>query len=253
MKRSLLVFIAGLLVVLVSGCSLFSSPSPTPTFPPTLTATAALPTITEMPPTQALPTITPLPTDVVLPTAISPMPAVAGVEALVLRSGPGLLFENLAVYKENTSLNVIGKAPGDIWYFVMTPDHRSGWMRSNFVTLQGKAADLPYISPVDADVLKGHVKTPDGIPASGIGVSLAPANMDLAAGPDDTVTDASGTFYLYLPQGTSGEFVLGPNSYTCEGNLIVENCELPYNLPGATSFSLPADLSITFEFVLMAR
>lgn len=232
---------------------MFSSPSPTPTFPPTLTPTAALPTITEIPPTQALPTITPLPTELILPTAISPMPAVAGVEALVLRSGPGMLFENLAVYKENTSLSVIGKAPGEGWYLVITPDHQSGWMNSNLVTLQGKAEDLPYIAPIDADVLKGHVKTPDGLPASGIGVSLAPANKDLAAGPDTTVTDASGTFYLYIPQGISGEFVLGPNGYTCKGNLVIGKCELPYDMPGAMSFSLPADLSITFEFVLIAR
>jgi hypothetical protein len=253
MGRISKVAVFSLILMFASGCSVFSQESPTPTFPPTLTSTAALPTVTEMPPTQELPTITPLPTEVVLPTAIAPMPAVAGVDVLILRSGPGMLFDLITTYKVDTALSVLGKAPGDGWFLVMTPDHRSGWMKADLVTLQGKAEDLPYISPVDVDVLKGHVKTPDGKPASGIGVSLAPANKDLAAGPDSTLSDATGTFYLYIPKDTTGEFILGPNGYNCKGNLIVGKCELPYNMPGAISFSLPADLSITFEFVLVSR
>lgn len=253
MKKLSLLLISSLFMIVLVGCGIFAAPSPTPTFPPTQTATEALPTITALPPTQELPTITPLPTEVILPTAFSPSPAVAGVDNLILRSGPGTLFENLAMYKADTNLTVYGKAPGEQWYLVVTPDHLSGWMNANMVTLQGEAADLPYLSPADADVLKGHVKTPNGLPASGIGISLAQANQDLAAGPDATVTDATGTFYLYIPLNTNGEFILGPSGYTCEGNLIIGKCELPYNLPGATSFSLPADLSITFEFVLIAR
>ncbi len=253
MNKLSLSFFSSLIVIVLAGCGVFTVPSPTPTFPPTQTATVALPTITPLPPTQELPTITPLPTVVILPTAIAPIPAVANVDTLILRSGPGTLFENLSMYKENTQLTVFGKAPGEQWYLLATPDHLSGWMNANMVTLQGDAADLPYISPMDADVLKGHVKAPNGIPASGIGISLAPANKDLTAGPDTTVTDATGTFYLYIPLGTTGEFILGPNGYNCKGNLIVGKCELPYNLPRATSFSLPADLSITFEFVLIAR
>jgi hypothetical protein len=244
-------FTFSLVLVALSGCSLFSAASPTPTFPPTLQPTETQQSLLITLPTETLPTITPTVTQAALPTPITPMPATSGVKGLVLRSGPGKLFEILATYDENSPLTVYGKAPGEQWYFTVTQDHRAGWMFKEFVMLQGDAADLPYISPADANVISGHVKTSDGVPASGIGISLADANQDISAGPDATVTDATGTFYLYIPKNTTGNFAIGANAYNCESNLIEGKCNLPYVLPSSVhSFSLPDDLGISFEFVL---
>jgi hypothetical protein len=126
----------------------------------------------------------------------------------------------------------------------------SGWMKAEFVTLQGDPADLPYLAVINADIITGHVLTTDGIPASGIGISLAKVNLDLGESFDAVLTDVTGTFYMYVPKGTSGAFNIGVNSYNCEGNLMVGKCELPYILPPAQLITLPVDPTVTFEFVL---
>lgn len=251
MKKIALFTLIVLLLPSMSGCSLFAAPSPTPTFPPTSTATMMLPSPTEMPPTQALPTATPTATPMVLPTPITPLTAQAWVDNIVLRSGPGKLFENLKLYKENTTFTVLGMAPGGQWYFVVGPDNLAGWMSMQFLTLQGNAADLPYLAVPNADVIKGHVTADDGTPATRIGVSISPVGMDLPAGPDATETDSTGTFYLYVPKGTSGEYNVGPSGYSPESNLVVGKDNLPYTFPNPIQVNLPLDASINLEFVFI--
>jgi hypothetical protein len=242
-----------MLVFLLSGCTFFAQPSPTPTFPPTVTVTIALPPQTEQVPVALLPTITPSATEVILPTPITPLSAFAGVDNLVLRSGPGMLFENLGVYEENSPITVIGRSQGNGWYLVITDGNASGWMKAELVILQGEAVDLPYITWPEVGMIKGHVRTPGGSPASGIGVSLAPLGNDLGANIENALTDATGTFYLFFPENLNGEYQVGPNGFNCEGNQIIGKCELPYTFPPAQTITLPMDPSITLEFVIQNR
>lgn len=251
MRRIELLVILSLFVFDLSGCSLFATPLPTPTFPPTISPTVELPPALVLPPTQELPTLSPTSTPFVLPTAISPMTAISNVDNLVLRSGPSVLFENLGLYKENVTVTIMAKSQGEGWYFVLTSENMAGWMKSDLLTLQGNPTDLPYFSIPNANLVCGHVRTSDGTPASGIGVSIAPVNKDLGASIDAAVTDASGTFYLFIPASQSGKFQVGPNGYNCEGNLVVGNCELPYLLPASQLITLPADTAVNFEFVLL--
>jgi hypothetical protein len=173
------------------------------------------------------------------------------VSSIVLRSGPGKLFENLKMYGENTSFTVLGKAPGDIWYFVIAPDHLSGWMNKGNMILQGDEINLPYLAVSNADVIKGHVTADDGTPATLIGVSLSPVGMDLPAGPDATETDSTGAFYLYVPKGTSGEYNVGPSGYSPKSNLVVGKDNLPYTFPAPIQVTLPLDPSLSLEFVFI--
>ena len=245
MKRITLFLMISVTIIALSGCTLFETKQPTPTEPAgfiVMVPTSSTP--------QGLPTVTPQPTEITLPTPIDPIPAMAGVEALALREGPGKLFDILNTYPEFSEFTVLGKAPGSQWYFVVMPNSLSGWMFAEFVTLQGGADYLPYFTVINADVIYGRVSTSDGTPASGIGVSLAPANQDIGQSYDATMTDVSGAYYLYLPEGTRGEYIVGVNAYNCEGNLIVGECDLPYLLPGVQSFSLPGDLGMAFDFIL---
>jgi len=247
MKRITLFLLVTLIVVLVTGCTLFAGQQPTPT-PFAAEFIVMVPTSSTP---QMLPSITPQPTEVILPTPIEPIPAVAGVEGLALRNGPGKLFDIRNTYPQDTAFTVLGQAPGGQWYFVIMSNSLSGWMFSKFVTLQDDAVNLPYISVTDALLISGRVTTPDGTPAADIGVSLAPANMDISAGPDAAMTDATGTYYIYVPTDTTGNFSVGPNAWGCEGNLTVGRCELPYQMPGVHSFMLPDDANMTFDFVLI--
>jgi hypothetical protein len=247
MRRIALFLLLTLTVSALSACSLLPQQQPTST-PSAADFIVMVPTSSTP---QALPSVTPQPTEVILPTAIEPIPAIAGVEGLALRKGPGRLFDIMNTYAQGTAFTVMGKAPGGQWYFVVMPNSLSGWMFSEFVTLQGDAANLPLFSVTGAMVISGRVTTPDGKTATGIGVALSPANMDLAAGPDATMSDASGTYYFYLPEETTGNYVVGANGYNCEGNLIVGNCELPYQFPGVHSFMLPDDAGMAFDFELI--
>ena len=245
MKRITLVFVFLIATIVLSGCALFETDQPTPTEPAgfiMMVPTSSTP--------QNLPTVTPQPTAILLPTPIAPIPAMADVEGLALREGPGKLFDILNTYAEYTEFTVLGKAPGGQWYLVVMPNSLSGWMFAEFVTLQGDADNLPYFNVINADVIYGRVSTSDGTPASGIGVSLAQANQDIGQSYDATMTDVSGAYYLYLPEGTRGEYIVGINAYNCVGNLIVGECDLPYVLPGVQSFSLPGDLGMAFDFIL---
>lgn len=242
-----------LLTIFLAGCTFFSEPSATPTFPPTYTPAISLPLETESTAAAELPTPTAKATTAALPTAISPIKATTMVDNLVLRDGPGMLFENIGLYPEYSTVTVMGRSQGDGWYFVVTEQYKSGWMKSDFVELLGDMEDLPFFAYEDANLVTGHVRTPDGQPASGIGVSIAPIGNDLGASYDATMTDISGSFYLFIPKDMTGDFQLGPNSYNCVGNLIVGECSLPYQLPDGRIITLPIGEGINIEFSLIAN
>jgi hypothetical protein len=250
MRNFQLLVVTILIVAISSGCAVIATPAATPTFPPTQRPTDMLPSPTALPPTQTLPSVTPTATMITLPTPITIMTAVTGVDNLVLRSGPGTLFDSLGIYKENVTVSVLGRSQGNGWYFVVTPINLAGWMKSELLTLQGDPADLPYFAYTEAIVITGHVRTDSGVFASGIGVSISPVGKDLGAGPDTTITDSNGVFYLYIPKDLTGEYQVGPNSYTDTSNLIVGKGDFPYQLSPAIQVTLPPDPAITFEFVL---
>ncbi len=243
-------------MLLLASCGIFKSASPTPTWPPTATQTPAIlliPTHAASP-TPETPTATLPPLSTNTPAPFQPIKASITVDNFKLRVGPGFLFDAVALYDSNTSVLVMGRAPGDNWYFVQTENNRSGWMKMEYLDLAGDPATLPYISPTDVQTIVGHVRTKDtGAFASGIGVMLSPQSGYNGTNGDNALTDANGTFYLYEPKRMEGEYFIELNGYNCEGNLIVGRCELPYNFPIAQPLTLPMTTGVTIEFVLIPR
>ena len=135
---------------------------------------------------------------------------------------------------------IIGAAPGEAWYFVQTSDHLSGWMKAEYLEFTGDAASIPLIQPGNVQTVIGHVTTNDTKQAaSGIGVLISPQKGYSGTNGDNTLTDASGTFYFYLPSHLEGDYFVELNGYNCEGNLMVGRCELPYKFPIAQPLTLP--------------
>jgi hypothetical protein len=250
MKKLTLIFLGCLAVLSFSGCSIFKQSVPTPTFPPTPSQTQALPTVTPIPPTQTLPTatITPQPTKTSAP--FQPITAKITVDNFKLRIGPGFLFATIALYDSSNTVKVIGRAQGDNWLYVETEDHLAGWMKVEYLELQGDLETLPFIAVDNAQIIIGHVRTQSNIFASGIGILFSPQSGYNGVNGDSTLTDSTGTFYLYLPENLEGEYFIGPNGYNCTGNLMVGKCELPYVMPPVQPIKLPPPAGVTIEFVL---
>ena len=100
--------------------------TPTPTYTATPTHT---PTSTPTSTPTATPTGTPPPTDT--PT---PIPgAVVLAEALNLRSGPGIVYDILAVLKQGDSLKVTGRNLAVDWLKVIAPDGKEGWVAASLL------------------------------------------------------------------------------------------------------------------------
>ncbi len=241
-------------VFLLAGCGVFEQPRPTPTFPPTSTPVMLLPTFTPVPPTEVPPTATTLPQPTPTGAPFEPVKATITVDNFKLRTGPGFLFDAVALYDSNTEVLVMGKAPGENWLFVQTEDNRSGWMKTEYLDLNGDLAALPLIAPSDVQTISGHVRTKDNNTfASGIGILLEPQSGYTGTNGDNALTDSSGTFYIYLPKRMEGDYFIEPNGFNCTGNLVVGKCELPYDLPIAQPLTLPMKSDVTIEFVLTPR
>jgi hypothetical protein len=120
--------------------ALLALPTATPapvvvrTATPTVTSTST-PTIVVVIPTPTptgtlILTDTPSPTNTPTPTfTATPIPpdAVVNVEALNLRSGPGVVYDILGKLKKGDSLKVTAKSPHGNWLKVTCPSGQEGW------------------------------------------------------------------------------------------------------------------------------
>ena len=229
-----------LAVFLFTGCRLISPQLPTPTFPPAVTATEMLPFPTMLPtePAQTLPTPTVSPRPMATATPFLPQKGRITVQNFKLRSGPGFLFDTVSLYDENTTVSVYGRSQGDGWFFVSTPDSRSGWMKADYITLSSKLEKLPVIGYSDASLISGHVQNSTGDPMAGIGIVLFPASSTSTSDQDNAVTDHLGNFYLFVPKNISGNYTIGVNAYNCQSNAVDAAMPVPLRLSVGSNVDL---------------
>ena len=234
------------MVLLLAACA--GTPTPTPTavvLPVEVTpSSVSLPTITTAaPPPEPLLTIqtkaTPAPQNAVLQTGV------------MLRNGPGMLFDILSAYEQGQNVLVLGQAPAGDWYQVQTADKKNGWMRSALLTLDGLAMDLPVIAPTDVLTIKGHVYTSSKNPASHVGVSLLAEDSNTSPQKDVGNTDAFGEWYIYLPLSLTGQWTLSLDSYTCESNTVNSACALIGQFPPAQTVTLPLSEGTWIDFQIL--
>ena len=215
-------------VFLLAGCDRLAAqtaevtplpPTSTP-LPPTPTAT-----ITPIPPTATLiPTTTP--TFTASPYPIGTMSAVISVASLNLRSGPGTVHEITAAYPEETSLTVLGAAPGYEWVQVQFEDEKTGWMTASFLTLEQNIYALPILSDLNSQMVSGRVISSNSEPIPDIQVSVYQRLQDTTTLSTDATTDKNGFFYAYLPQGSTGNWEISITAIGCESNIVNDRCNL---------------------------
>jgi len=235
-----------LLAFILAGCGNATPaalPTPTPTYLPLI----LLPT---QAPTAQLPTVTPLPVPTPTASAFVPIDAEVIFDNYQLRVGPGRMFNKVAMYDTGERVTLLARERGDNWVLVQTADNRSGWMNVAGLKFIGDISPLPVLAVTNAQVLHGRVWAVDKTPATMIGVSISrEANPDPDL-EDNSPTNANGEWYLYVPLGVTGTWVVGPNSYSLESSAVNSAGNLIGKLPGAQLITLPQAADVSIEFAL---
>ncbi len=235
-----------LLVFILAGCGNATPaalPTPTPTYLPLI----LLPT---QAPTTQLPTATPQPGPTATASAFVPIDAEIIYDNYQLRVGPGRMFEKVDMYDTGDRVTLLARERGDNWLLVQTADNQSGWMNVVGLKFIGDTSPLPMITVTNAQVLHGRVWAVDKTPATMIGVSISRVmepNPDLE---DNSPTNANGEWYLYVPLGFKGDWVIGVNSWSPLSSAVDSAGNLIGKLPGAQLITLPLAVDVSYEFAL---
>lgn len=245
MKRILIALTLTTTLVLTAGCGRLAPTTVTSTYPAPIT-TEPLPPTATLRPTVSLPTVslpTAPPTAAVTPAPFNGMKAEVTVDNLFLRAGPGFLLPALEMYDEGEPVEAWGRAPGWSWVYVKTDDDLHGWMKLELLKLEGDFYDLPEVIPDGFIIVRGHVYTPDGSPASHITLTLTPPGAG-AADEDAATTDDQGRFYFFLPEDASGTWALAAGAYGCESSAVDASCSLVGSFPPAQQVDVRASAEV---------
>jgi hypothetical protein len=203
----------------------------------------ARPTFTSIPAFTATLPATPLPTDTALGTPVGAGGTVyvrTIVQNVNLRTQPGMLFPVSRVMPQGTRLQVFGLSPGGEWVYVLNDEGVNGWVGLSLVDAF-PVEQFPSVDPADVQRVTGRVLDANGLPVSGIGYALKQQSGSKTLR-TDAVTDATGTFYAYLPKSASGVWTVSYVSVACTSNTMDANCNC---LSGACGASYPVSVSIS--------
>ena len=190
----------------------------------------------------AIPTLTAtsLPTVVVdaIATANGPFYITTRAQNVNLRTQPGTLFPVSRVMSQGTRLQVLGLSPGGEWVYILNDEGINGWVDENFVD-EFPAEQFPSVEPGDIQRISGRVIDANGLPISGIGFAIeqTTASKSLRT---DSVTDAFGTFYAYLPKNLSGLWTISYISISANSNAMTPDC-----LANPSACGRPEPISVT--------
>lgn len=185
-------------------------------------------------------TATSVPTVVInaVVTASGPVYLTTRAQNVNLRTQPGTLFPVSRVMPQGTRLQVLGLSPGGEWIYILNDEGINGWVDKNFVD-EFPVEQFPSVEPGDIQRISGRVVDINGIPISGIGFALeqTTASKSLRT---DSVTDAFGTFYAYLPKSFSGVWTVSYISISSTSNVMTPEC-----LANTSACGQPEPISVT--------
>lgn len=242
-----LLFLAVLLSLTV-GCSPTKSVAVNSTAVPTgVPSFTPVPTLTEQPSPSA--TVTALPVQTYEPFSIA-----TWADNVALRQGPGYLFQRIGLLPKGTTLTVLSRSRGGEWALGKTTDGRVGWIFIQLVDAgNNNWMTVPFSEPLGAQLIMGVVTDEAGVPISGIQFALTQGT-----GPQplrtDAMTDATGTFYAYMPADVGGGWYLGYTAIACTSNVMDAGCN-PKNGVGGKPYpegqflTLPLTTSAPLQFV----
>jgi hypothetical protein len=160
------------------------------------------------------------------------------------------MFDPVDMYETGDRVTLLARERGDNWVLVQTADNFSGWMNVVGLNFIGDISPLPIMAVTNAQVLHGRVWAVDKVPATKIGVSISREMDPDPKWQDDSPTNVNGEWYIYVPLGLTGDWVVGPNSYSPESSAVNSAGSLIGKLPGAQLITLPQAADVSLEFAL---
>lgn len=258
-SSALQVFLSLLLVaVLTAGCA--SAPTVSEV---DLLSTVVAQTLTAVPPTVPPPTLAQTQIVTEEPDAVPVTPATpeaAGVRYVYtdadnvnLRVLPGTLFKVSRVMPKGSRLQLVGVAPGGDWLNVVNDEGVNGWVGADLVKGGFDGPPPPTVTPQEVITVSGRVTDVNGNPISGVGFAVI-QKTGSGTSRGDGMTDATGTFYVFLPITAYGNWSVEFVSVSCKSNTMDANCQCLNNVCGKSdpqaievSLPLPAPLSFTWK------
>jgi hypothetical protein len=220
-----------MIALILTGCTVFGGPEPTVTPPPaTLIPSATIPPILTSTPVPS-PTFTPSPTPFI------PFEAHVFTENTNLRTNPGYLFLVSQIISPAVTFQVLGKSPGGEWIYIQTSAGNEGWLFAQLIETDQDLQSAPVMQPEGAQLVTGKVTDPQGNPISGIQYAITQG-----ASRTDAMTDASGIFYAFMPESSSGSWTAAYTAISCKSNTMDANCNC---LGGVCGTSDPLWLAVT--------
>ncbi len=252
-------FSALLLVVMLAACTLHTRITPAPALvlptatrmaivlPPTETIAPGVTAAQASPMPRPSVTSTPGPT----PQTVATLPITITAQNVNLRQGPGTLYPSLGQLQEGAKVTAYGKARGDDWIYIET-GKLSGWVSTAFTSLYqtGQVASLTIKETGSSVVIHGQVSESNGAPLAG--VEFAVFQGKESSKPADTRGHSlsDGSFYLYLPPGSSGVWRVSLTGVDCKSPIMDANCNYTGAfMPRFTDITLPDDQVLNFMYL----
>lgn len=239
--------------LLVTGCARSSRTTPLPL--PTTTQTVEHAATTVITPTITTPQTTiilteqpaPTPARTPTPTTFKAQPANDG--SARLRSGPSVNHDDLGLLPPSTELFVTGRTPDKQWVQVRLQDGRSGWISLSRLTLDGSISDIPIPIELDAQIIQGRVLDSADQPVAGVRIN-AIQTYGLKNLIYESVTGEDGWFYFFLPEDSSGTWIVEVVGILCESRIAGPGCVIPgeFEKAGRDFVSLPQSTELTFVY-----
>ena len=154
-------------------------------------------------------TASPTLTSTTAPSATPFIPFTASVwaENVNVRTNPGYFFPALRLIKENSSLTVLGKAPGGEWVYARIPDGTEGWIFAQLIESSVDLQTIPIIEPTGIQLIRGRVTDSQGVPIQGVGFSVLQGAGENRPS-NHVLTDSNGEFYSFMPLSARGEWTV---------------------------------------------
>lgn len=175
--------------------------------------------------------------------------ASVGVQVINLRAGPGTAFDVLGKYAKDAPLAVLGKSLGDEWLLVETPAGQLGWMTAIFIIMDTPIETLPIIPTAFSVMVTGTIKDNNDAPVDKVNVAVYQQTVygELRS---DAATDASGAFYVFLPNGSQGVFSVSIVGVDCTSSIMDDNCKYQgtFDANGIAEITLPSNEAISFTY-----